>query len=56
MNDSDFGRRIRGDGKIAESIHQLFQMSCNRFMGGREMPVYDYSLFVPKGGKQATLF
>jgi DNA repair photolyase len=56
LNDSDFGRRMSGDGNIAESIHQLFRMACNRFMAGREMPEYDYSLFVPKGGKQTSLF
>ncbi len=51
LNDSEFGRRMGGDGKLAESIHQLFRMSVNRFMGDREMPEFDYSLFVPKGGK-----
>ncbi len=56
LNDSQFGRRMRGDGNIAESIHQLFKMAKNRFMAGREMPPYDYSLFVPKGGKQTSLF
>jgi len=31
-------------------------MAVNRFMGDRVMPEFDYSLFVPKGGKQTTLF
>jgi DNA repair photolyase len=56
LNDSDFGRRMSGAGNLAESIHQLFRMSVNRFMGDRELPPFDYSLFVPKGGKQTTLF
>ncbi|MGZ3751066.1 MAG: PA0069 family radical SAM protein [Mucilaginibacter sp.] len=56
LNDSDFGRRMSGDDHIAESIHQLFRMATNRFMAGREMPEFDYSLFVPKGGKQTSLF
>lgn len=56
LNDSEFGRRMSGDGKIAESIHQMFKMACNRFLDGREMPAFDYSLFVPKKGKQTTLF
>lgn len=56
LNDSEFGRRMGGDGKIAESIHQLFRMAVNRFMAGRQMPEFDYSLFVPKGGRQTTLF
>ena len=45
-----------GEGAVAESIHQLFRMACNRFLAGREMPPYDYTLFVPKGGKQTTMF
>ncbi|MBB6111857.1 DNA repair photolyase [Mucilaginibacter lappiensis] len=56
LNDSDFGRRMSGEGKIAQSIHQMFRMACNRFMAGREMPEYDYSLFVPRKGKQTSLF
>jgi DNA repair photolyase len=56
LNDSDFGRRMSGDGKIAESIHQMFRMACNRFMQGREMPPFDYSHFTPKGGRQTSMF
>jgi DNA repair photolyase len=56
LNDSDFGRRMSGDGQVAESIHQLFKMACNRFLSDREMPPFDYSLFVPKGGRQVNLF
>jgi DNA repair photolyase len=56
LNDSDFGRRMSGDGKIAESIHQMFKMACNRFLADREMPAYNYDLFIPKGGKQTSMF
>jgi DNA repair photolyase len=56
LNDSEFGRRMRGDGPVAQSIHQLYKMACNRFLAGREMPEYDYSLFTPKGGKQTSMF
>ncbi|MDN3550737.1 PA0069 family radical SAM protein [Mucilaginibacter aquaedulcis] len=56
LNDSDFGRRMSGEGKVAESIHQMFRMACNRFMAGRVMPEYDYSLFVPRKGKQTSMF
>ncbi|SEP36554.1 PA0069 family radical SAM protein [Mucilaginibacter sp. AW1-7] len=56
LNDSDFGRRMSGEGKVAESIHQMFRMACNRFLDGREMPEYDYTLFVPRKGKQTSMF
>ncbi|MEO6150029.1 MAG: PA0069 family radical SAM protein [Mucilaginibacter sp.] len=56
LNDSDFGRRMSGDGKIAESIHQMFRMATNRFMAGREMPPFDHTLFTPRNGKQTSMF
>ncbi len=56
LNDSEFGRRMSGQGNVAESIHQLFRLGMNRFMAGREMPPFDYSLFVPKGGRQTSMF
>ncbi len=56
LNDSNFGRRMSGEGHIAESIHQMFKMACNRFMADRDMPEFDYSLFVPKKGKQTSMF
>jgi len=41
---------------VAESIHQMFKMACNRFLGDRDMPEFNYDLFVPKNGRQASLF
>jgi len=56
LNDSRFGTRMSGEGNIAQSIHQLFRMSCKRFLAGREMPEYNLSLFTPRNGKQTELF
>ena len=56
LNDSEFGRRMSGDGHVANSIHQLYRMACVRFLAGREMPSYDLALFTPKGGKQMGMF
>jgi DNA repair photolyase len=56
LNDSEFGRRMSGEGPVATSIHQMFRMACNKFLAGREMPPFDYTQFVPKGGKQTSLF
>jgi DNA repair photolyase len=56
LNDSEFGRRMSGDGHVANSIHQLYRMACVRFLAGREMPSYDLTLFTPKGGKQMGMF
>src|ERR1700761_1023468 len=32
LNDSQFGRRMSGEGQVAQSIHQMFRMAVNRFM------------------------
>ncbi|QKJ32556.1 PA0069 family radical SAM protein [Mucilaginibacter mali] len=56
LNDSEYGRRMSGEGQVARSIHQLFRMACNRFMQGREMPAMDHTLFIPKNGRQTSLF
>lgn len=56
LNDSRFGIRMSGEGNIAQSIHQLFRMSCKRFLAGREMPPYNMGLFTPRNGKQTELF
>jgi len=56
LNDSNFGRRMSGGGQVAQSIHQLYRMACNRFLADRDMPPHDYSLFTPRNGKQTSLF
>jgi hypothetical protein len=56
LNDSKFGRRMSGEGKLAESIHQMYQDGLRTFLAGREMPPYDLTLFTPKGGKQTSMF
>ncbi|MDB5061385.1 MAG: radical protein [Mucilaginibacter sp.] len=56
LNDSNYGRRMSGEGHVAQSIHQLYRMACVRFLAGREMPPYDLTLFTPKGGKQTSMF
>ncbi len=49
INDSQFGRRMRGDGNIADAIHQLFRSSKKKYFAGKAMPVYDLTKF-RKGG------
>jgi DNA repair photolyase len=49
VNDSQFGRRMRGEGNIAESIHQLFRASKKKYFAGREMPPINLTRF-RKGG------
>ena len=56
LNDSRWGTRMQGDGNLAESIHNLFKISANRFMPHRKMKELDSSLFTPTNGKQLDLF
>lgn len=56
LNDSRWGKRMSGDGKLAESIHQLFRISVNRYMSGRFMSPLNLDHFSPSNGKQLNLF
>jgi len=49
VNDSQIGRRMSGDGNIAEAIHQLYRASKKKYFAGKQMPPYDLTKF-RKGG------
>ena len=56
LNDSRWGKRMRGEGNVAESIHQLFRISVNRFMPGRVLRPLNFEHFNPSNGRQLNLF
>lgn len=49
LNDSQFGRRMQGEGVISENIKQLFRIARNKYLGDRQMPPYNLSAFRPTG-------
>ena len=49
VNDSQFGRRMSGEGNIADAIHQLYRASKKKYFSGKQMPAYDLTKF-RKGG------
>jgi DNA repair photolyase len=49
VNDSQFGRRMSGEGTYAEIIHKLFSTSKKKYFAGRKMPEYDLTKFRYKG-------
>jgi DNA repair photolyase len=49
VNDSQFGRKMKGEGNFADAIHQLFRSSKKKYFGDRKMPPYDLTKF-RKGG------
>ncbi|GAA4440589.1 PA0069 family radical SAM protein [Ravibacter arvi] len=54
LNDSRFYQRMRGEGVLAQTIQQMHQLACNRFLAGRTAPQLDTTRFI-KGG-QLRLF
>ncbi len=56
VSDSRFGTRMKGTGKEAEMIRQLFQQSKKRFMSGRSFPEYDMNAFKRPAEGQLDLF
>ena len=49
INDSQFGRRMTGEGSHADIIHQLFKTAKKKYLNGRHMPPIDLTKF-RKGG------
>jgi DNA repair photolyase len=49
VNDSQFGRRMSGEGNIADAIHQLFRASKKKYFSDKTFPSYDLTKF-HKGG------
>jgi len=56
VNDSRFSVRMRGEGKIAESIRQLFKLSVRRYMGGDSGFQFNLKDFKRKVPEQLSLF
>ncbi|HLP49251.1 MAG TPA: hypothetical protein VK154_00050, partial [Chitinophagales bacterium] len=45
LNDTEWGRRMRGEGKFAEMIRSQFMLARKKYLAGREWPARDYSLY-----------
>jgi len=50
VNDSQFGRRMSGEGNIADVIHQLHTIAKKKYFSNQKLPPYNLTLF-RKGGK-----
>lgn len=56
LNDSRFETRMRGEGKIAESIAQLFKLSQKKYFANKQMPPFDTKAFKRPDKGQLSLF
>jgi DNA repair photolyase len=54
VNDSEWGRRIVGEGKTARIIRDLFEVSRRKHFGNKEMPAYNLDDF--RRGGNLSLF
>jgi DNA repair photolyase len=54
VNDSQFGRRMTGEGNFADTIHQLFRISKKKYFSNRKMPPIDLTKF--RRGGNLNLF
>ncbi|WP_442795476.1 PA0069 family radical SAM protein [Pelobium manganitolerans] len=55
LNDSRWGTRMRGDGKEAEAIHQLFKLALKKYMPHQAKHELSFAHFKKKN-EQLTLF
>ncbi|MEM6342878.1 MAG: PA0069 family radical SAM protein [Bacteroidota bacterium] len=56
LNDSTYGRRMRGEGEIAKSVAQLYKIAKRRFLADRKMPPYNLKAFRRPSDVQLRLF
>ncbi|MBX2828116.1 MAG: PA0069 family radical SAM protein [Flavobacteriaceae bacterium] len=56
LNDSQWGRRMRGEGIIAKQISDTIRLGKAKYMKGRKMPALDNSHYLDLKNPQRTLF
>lgn len=56
VNDSTFGRRMKGEGNIANAIHQMIAQAKRKYMSGKVVPEYDFTKFKRPEKGQLNLF
>lgn len=56
LNDNRFGKRMSGDGKMAELIKETMDMAKRKYFEGRHMPEMNTKIFIGSATKQLSLF
>lgn len=56
LNDSRFGKRMRGEGKIAEQISMQFRLAKKLYLKDKTLPPLNYHLFNKQQSDQLRLF
>lgn len=56
LNDSKFGRRMRGSGTIADQVRDTMTVAKKKYLSGRFMPALDRSHYLELKNPQLSLF
>ena len=56
LNDSRFGKRMRGDGKIAEQVALQFKLAKKKYLNTTSLPPLNYTLYELSKNPQLKLF
>ncbi|WP_317133166.1 hypothetical protein [Adhaeribacter rhizoryzae] len=56
LNDSVYGRRMTGEGRLAEFIGNLFRVSRTKYFKELQMKPFRFDLFCRRSGNQLSLF
>ena len=56
LNDSDFGRRMKGEGVIADIIHQQFDVARKLYCMNKDKAFYNLDLYRHDKSRQLSLF
>jgi DNA repair photolyase len=56
LNDSQFGRRMRGEGQVAEQVRSIVQVARKKYFGSQKIPAYNRNDFVRAPRGQMKLF
>lgn len=56
LNDSRFGKRMKGEGPMALQINRQFEIAKSKYLKGRSLPELRTDLFIKSQGGQLTIF
>lgn len=56
LNDSRYGKRMRGEGLIADQIHQTMKLARQKYFKGKLMPLLNTELHEQYKSGQLSLF
>ncbi len=56
LNENEFGKRFKGEGKLADTINNLFEISCNKYRLNEKKTKLNIGIFRQMKNKQLEIF